>query len=49
MGEDCTDTGGLKRECFSWFGVAMPQRYMSSTGCFLHNSIAFQVYYSILI
>ena len=43
VGEDGYDTGGLTREFFSWFGSAMSQRFMTSTGTFIHNSIAFQV------
>lgn len=42
VGEDGLDNGGLTREFFSWFGHALQGRFLSSTGCFIHNSVAMQ-------
>lgn len=42
MGEQGTDGGGLTREFFTLV-TRHCSRYMESTGCFKHNSLALQV------
>lgn len=37
------DTGGLTREFFRLVKYAISSKYMESTGCFLHNALAYQV------
>jgi hypothetical protein len=44
VGEFGADTEGLKREFFTWFSHVFAKRFLTSTGTFIHNSVAMQVY-----
>ena len=43
LGEQGSDTGGLTREFFDLVGYHASAKYFEPTGCFKHNSVAFQV------
>ena len=43
LGEDGVDTGGVTQEFFRLIGYHTATKYMESTGCFKHNSLALQV------
>ena len=43
MGEQGADTGGLTREYFRLVFQQMSLKYMQPSGCFKHDSIAYQV------
>ena len=43
VGEDGSDGGGLTREFFTLVGRHL-EKYIESTGCFKHNSLALQVH-----
>ena len=44
VGEQGSDTGGITREFFTYVGHAMSTRYLTQSGCFKHNSSAYQVW-----
>ncbi len=41
--ENGSDTGGLTREFIRLVSYAMNAKYMTSTGCFQHKALAYQV------
>ena len=43
VGEQGSDGGGLTREFFKFISFSITSKYMENTGCFMHNSVAYQV------
>ena len=43
VGEQGSDGGGLTREFFKLISSSITSKYMDSTGCFMHNAVAYQV------
>jgi hypothetical protein len=42
VGEEGSDTGGLTREFFRLVSYALKSRYITATGCFRHDAVAYQ-------